>query len=76
MPSLQAKQEHGEPLGERSQATTAATATAMAECAASSALLRSRTLAQHRKMFDMAHSSADFHKHHIGLSTFSECVSV
>lgn len=47
MPSLQAKQEHGEPLGERSLATTAAAATAMAECAAPSALLRNRTLGQH-----------------------------
>lgn len=46
MPSLQAKQEHGEPLGERSLATTAAAAaaaTATAECADPSALLRNRT---------------------------------
>lgn len=33
MPSLQAKQEYGEPLGECSLATTAAAATAMAKCA-------------------------------------------
>lgn len=44
MPSLQAKQEHGEPLGERLLATpAAAAATATAECAASSALLRNRS---------------------------------
>lgn len=47
MPSLQAKQEHGEPSGERSLATTAVAATAMAECAALSALLCNDTLGQH-----------------------------
>lgn len=46
MPSLQAKQEHGEPSGERSLATTAVAATAVAESAAHSALLRDRTLGQ------------------------------
>ncbi len=51
MPSLQAKQEHGEPLGERSLATTAAAATAMAECAAPSALLRNRTFGQRSFFF-------------------------
>lgn len=47
MPSLQAKQERGEPLGERSLATTAAAATAMAACAAPSALMHNHTSGQH-----------------------------
>lgn len=65
MPSLQAKQEHGEPLGERSLATTAAAAaaaaTAMAECAAPSAFLHNCTFSTCPEKYLIRHSvSAGF----------------
>lgn len=44
MPSLQAKQEHGEPLRERSLETAEEAATVMAEPAAPCTLLHNRTI--------------------------------